>query len=49
MRPALALAILAALALTACGGGESPPEPAKLAPAAPVVCQIVIDGVPRPC
>lgn len=46
------LTILAALTLSACGGGEAPPDPAPavvLAPAPPVVCQIVIGGVVKPC
>lgn len=52
MRLALiTLSALSALLLTACGGGgmEPAPEPAKLAPATPVVCQIVINGVPQSC
>lgn len=56
MRPILT--ILAALTLSACGGGgELPadqsstpaPAPVTLAPATPVVCQIVIDGVVKTC
>lgn len=51
------LTILTVLTLSACGGGEFPadqpsapaPAPVTLAPAAPVVCQIVIDGTPKPC
>jgi len=51
MRHALS-ALALSLVLTACGGGGEPatePAPVKLAPATPVVCQIVINGVPQSC
>lgn len=50
MRPILTF--IAALTLTACGGGGEPQPsepPVKLAPATPVICQTVINGVVHPC
>lgn len=48
------LALALALPLTACGGGgelpsDQPSAPVATAPAAPVVCQITINGVTKPC